>query len=288
MPSNSESLTFRPRARLLQLMGDQLIGSSRLAVFELVKNAYDADASNVRLTFHDLGTAAARIVIRDNGEGMSLDVITNVWLEPGADYRELQKQSNKRSTKFRRLPLGEKGVGRFAVHKLGTRIKLNTKQRGQPEYEVSIDWEEYAQHKYMDEATIHIEQSEVPHFKDKESGTEIEIAGLRTDWKQGDIRRLWRNVKSISSPTKAPESFNVELYVPQHENWLERLLDTCTLKSTRSAARETLRSQSKIAPNGGVFVSSDLISSLKPSGSSRKSAFARGTEKKGILFSVKP
>ncbi|WP_407148335.1 ATP-binding protein [Bradyrhizobium sp. ORS 86] len=226
MPTSSESLTFRPRARLLQLMGDQLIGSSRLAVFELVKNAYDADASNVRLTFHDLGTEAARIVIRDNGEGMSLDVITNVWLEPGADYRELQKQSNKRSPKFHRLPLGEKGVGRFAVHKLGTRIKVNTKQRGQPEYEVSIDWEEYAQHKYMDEAAIHIVQSKAPLFKHKESGTEIEISGLRTDWKQGDIRRLWRNVKSISSPTKAPESFNVELYVPRHESWLDGLLDT--------------------------------------------------------------
>jgi anti-sigma regulatory factor (Ser/Thr protein kinase) len=134
--------TFRPRARLLQLMGDQLIGSSRLAVFELVKNAYDADASRVRLTFHDLGTKDAKIVIRDNGEGMNLDVLTNVWLEPGADYRELQKQSNKRSEKFHRLPLGEKGVGRFAVHKLGTYIKLNTKQLEQSEYEVSIDWEE--------------------------------------------------------------------------------------------------------------------------------------------------
>lgn len=157
---------------------------------------------------------------------MSLDVITNVWLEPGADFRELQKQNNQRSAKFHRLPLGEKGVGRFAVHKLGTRIKLNTKQRGQPEYEVSIDWDEYAQHKYMDEAQIDVQQAKEPLFKDKESGTEIAISGLRNDWKQGDIRRLWRNVKSISSPTKAPEGFSVELLVPEHKNWLDGLLDT--------------------------------------------------------------
>ena len=94
MPSGFKEPKFRPRARLLQLMGDQLIGSSRLAVFELVKNAYDADASRVRLTFHDLGTKDGRIVIRDNGDGMDRHVITNVWLEPGADYREVQKQNN--------------------------------------------------------------------------------------------------------------------------------------------------------------------------------------------------
>lgn len=226
MATKLEPLKFRPRARLLQLMGDQLIGSSRLAVFELVKNAYDADASRVRITFHDLGSKEAKIVIRDNGEGMSLDVITNVWLEPGADYREVQRQSNKRSKKYHRLPLGEKGVGRFAVHKLGTRIKLNTRKEDQPEFEVSIDWEQYAQHRYMDEAAISVEESSTPLFKNKETGTQIEISGLRGDWKAGDIRRLWRNVKSISSPTKTPESFSVELYVPQHKEWLDGLLDT--------------------------------------------------------------
>lgn len=221
-----EQPKFRPRARLLQLLGDQLIGSSRLAVFELVKNAYDADASRVVLTFHDLDSENARIVIRDNGEGMSRDVITGVWLEPGADYRERQRRENKRSKKFHRLPLGEKGVGRFAVHKLGTRIKLNTKQADGPEYEVSINWADYARHKYMDEAVVSVEEAAVPILKPKSSGTQIEISGLRTQWKAGDIRRLWRNVKSISSPTRTPESFSVELNVPQHKDWLRGLLDT--------------------------------------------------------------
>ena len=207
-------------------MGDQLIGSSRLAVFELVKNAYDADASSVRLVFHDLGTANARITIRDNGEGMDRNILTNVWLEPGADFRERQRQNNERSEKFHRLPLGQKGVGRFAVHKLGTKIQLNTKKLGEPEFEVFVDWMKYAEHKYMDQAEISILESSKPVFKETESGTQIEISGLRTEWKMGDIRRLWRNVKSISSPTKTPEGFQVELYVPQHPDWLEGLLDT--------------------------------------------------------------
>jgi signal transduction histidine kinase len=217
---------FRPRARLLRLLGDQLIGSARLAVFELVKNSYDADASNVTLTFKDLEGETACIVIRDNGEGMDREIITNVWLEPGADYREIQRRENVRSKNFHRLPLGEKGVGRFAVHKLGSRIEVRTKKKNQPELTVVIDWEKFAQHRYMDQAPIEIHESSDPVFKSRESGTQIEISQLRSKWTRGDIRRLWRNVKSISSPTKSPESFQVELHVPDHQNWLEGLLDT--------------------------------------------------------------
>jgi signal transduction histidine kinase len=217
---------FRPRARLLQLLGDQLIGSARLAAFELVKNSYDADASLVTLTFKDLEGENARIVVRDNGEGMNREIITNVWLEPGADYREVQRKENVRSKKFHRLPLGEKGVGRFAVHKLGSHIELRTKQKNLPELTVSIDWKQYAQHRYMDQAPVDIQESSVPIFKSRESGTQIEISQLRSKWTRGDIRRLWRNVKSISSPTRSPESFQVELHVPDHQNWLMGLLDT--------------------------------------------------------------
>ena len=71
---------FRPRARVLQLLGDELIGSPRLAVFELVKNAYDADANEVvvRLELATVGDSA--IVVADDGEGTSLDVLRSVWL----------------------------------------------------------------------------------------------------------------------------------------------------------------------------------------------------------------
>jgi signal transduction histidine kinase/anti-sigma regulatory factor (Ser/Thr protein kinase) len=224
--NDSNPAKFRPRARLLQLLGDQLIGSSRLAVFELVKNAYDADASEVTLTFLDLGTEHAKIIIRDDGEGMDSEIITGVWLEPGSDYREAQRRDKTRSRRFHRLPLGEKGVGRFAVHKLGTRIELRTRRAKKSELTVLIDWEKYAKHKYMDEAVISVEESLQPLFKSKETGTQIEISGLRSEWKKEDIRRLWRNVKSISSPAKTPESFRVELKVPQHEEWLTGLLDT--------------------------------------------------------------
>jgi signal transduction histidine kinase len=220
-PSNK----FRPRARLLQLLGDQLISSGRLAVFELVKNAYDADASQVNITFQNLDQENAQIVVKDDGEGMSLNTLTEVWLEPGADYREKQRAENRTSTKYNRLPLGEKGVGRFAVHKLGTQIIVNTKCQDEDENTVSIDWDAYSQHRYMDQAPVNIQKSQNPVFSQKETGTQITISGLRNKWTRGDVRRLWRNVKSISSPTKSPESFEVNLSVPEHKDWLSGLLD---------------------------------------------------------------
>ena len=116
------SQPFRPWARVLQLLGDELIGSPRLAVFELVKNAYDADANEVvmhlELATHD----EPAITVADDGEGMSLDVLRSVWLVPGDDHRRRQRQGRRRSRRHHRLPLGEKGLGRFAVHKLGNRI----------------------------------------------------------------------------------------------------------------------------------------------------------------------
>src|SRR5688500_5716762 len=73
------SLPFRPRARLLQLLGDQLIGTPRLAVFELVKNAYDADASSVAITLNDIESPTASIAIEDDGEGMTLETLRDIW-----------------------------------------------------------------------------------------------------------------------------------------------------------------------------------------------------------------
>jgi len=96
-------LPFRPRARLLQLLGDQLIGSPRLAVFELVKNAYDADAEDVIVTLAGLESKSPTITVFDNGDGMTLDIIRDVWLVPAHDYRAIQRRAGKR-TKLNRLP----------------------------------------------------------------------------------------------------------------------------------------------------------------------------------------
>src|SRR5208283_66822 len=101
MPDYKESRqAFKPRARMLLLLGDQLIRDSGIAVFELVKNAYDADSPGATVTMSRVEERAlGRIVVKDSGTGMDWNTVTGVWLEPGTDYRSMQRESRQRTPK---------------------------------------------------------------------------------------------------------------------------------------------------------------------------------------------
>jgi anti-sigma regulatory factor (Ser/Thr protein kinase) len=218
--NHSEHFSFRPKARLLVLLGDQLIGSARLALFELVKNSYDADASIVTVELCDLDKEEPYIVIRDDGIGMSFEDIRDIWLVPGADHKLIAKQQLQRSPTFGRLPLGEKGLGRFAVHKLGEHILLASKQAGADhESVVQIDWQSLVSHEFLSDARVEVIKQPPEYFPDNKHGTAVVIANLRDKkWTRGDIRRAFRQVTSICSPFKGPKDFKVEFKVPGRES----------------------------------------------------------------------
>ena len=113
---SSTSIKIKAKSHILTLLGDELIGSDSLAIFELVKNAYDADAERVSVTFMDLDTPNQKIIIEDDGHGMNSKVIQDVWLTIGTDFK--RGKNRKQSPKFNRVSFGNKGVGRLAVHKL--------------------------------------------------------------------------------------------------------------------------------------------------------------------------
>lgn len=219
--------TFKPRARLLLLLGDQLIRDAGIAVFELVKNAYDADSPYARLTMsHVDEPARGEIVIEDAGTGMDLETITSVWLEPGTDYRVEQKERKKTTPRFHRVPIGEKGVGRFAAHKLGRRITLITKKSKRPEVVVQIDWEkDFEGKRYLSDVQLKVTQRIPRVFKGGKTGTRIEISNLRDIWTKGMVRDLARAVNAISSPFGGKGDFKTELILTDHEEWLVGLLD---------------------------------------------------------------
>jgi signal transduction histidine kinase len=224
--TRSENLPFKPRARMLLLLGEQLIRDPGIAVFELVKNAYDADATEVKVELNKVNDAeAGRIIIEDNGSGMDWDTVVNVWLEPGTDYREKQKAKGKRTPKFHRFPLGEKGVGRFAAHKLGRKVKLITKTRSSPEVIVEVDWAEFGSKKYLSETNVHVSQAPATHFVGKESGTRIEVSDLREPMARGTVRQIQRAVTSICSPFKEPSEFVAVLKVTPESSQLAGLLN---------------------------------------------------------------
>ena len=225
----SLSLPFRPRARLLQLLGDQLIGSARLAVFELVKNAYDADAETVTVTLNDMETPTASILVEDDGEGMSLDIIRDIWLVPGHDHRERQRRAMKRTTKGR-LPLGEKGVGRFAAHKLGNRIEVITRSANEPECVVAIDWANLIAQRDLSDALVQVFTRDPAVFRGVGSGTCIRISELRDNWTRGELRRLQRQITAIASPfADRSDRFTAKLEAPGYDDWLNDIPDATTM-----------------------------------------------------------
>ena len=225
MNQTKVTATFKPRARMLILLGDQLIRDAGLAVFELVKNAYDADATECVVTLNSIGSAEGSIVVEDDGIGMDLDTIRNVWLEPGTDFRTKQKEARTRSPRFHRIPLGEKGVGRFAVHKLGRFIELVTRKRGEREIVVKIEWKDFERGKYLADVPVTI-RGDPETFQGRRSGTQIVVSDLRDkNWTRGKVRDLHRAISSICSPFDEPADFKARLELTPASDWLDGLLD---------------------------------------------------------------
>ena len=224
------NLQFRPRARILQLLGDELIGSPRLAVFELVKNAYDADAETVRVILNDIERRDASIVVADDGDGMTFETIRDIWLVPGHDHRARQRKALRR-TRLKRLPLGEKGVGRFAAHKLGNRIELVTRAKAETECVVSINWAELIRQPHLSDAMVQVIARDPVVFREGNTGTRITISELRErKWTRGEVRRLQRQITSIASPfTSRSDRFETRFEAPGHEDWVEGVPDVNVL-----------------------------------------------------------
>lgn len=235
---------FKPKAHILRLLGEELIKSPIMAIYELVKNSYDADSSKVLVSFKDIeDSEKSLITIEDDGTGLTSEIIENIWLEPGTDHRKpIDENGNRiinRSPVFNRVPMGEKGVGRFAVHKLGNTIKLVTRpanvikctdgewKKYVLDYEIilSIDWVAFSQSKYLDEIPI-AWQTETDkskfHFSE-DSGTLIEVSALKEPWSRRMARSLKRDVVSMLSPKNNESEFKVNLEFANE--WLDDFPD---------------------------------------------------------------
>jgi signal transduction histidine kinase len=210
---------------LLQL-GDQLIRNESIALVELVKNAYDADASYADISMENLhNREEACIIIKDDGWGMDKETILNIWLEPGSDSKSQIIEANRRSPKGR-LPIGEKGIGRFGVHKLGDEIEMITKKKDGNEISIRINWNLFTKNKYLCDIPISVIERKAPiDFSENESGTIIIIKQLRKDWTRGEIRNIKRTINALSSPFESNDSFSTRFKVLGHEEWLSGMID---------------------------------------------------------------
>src|SRR5450830_628950 len=113
---------FSVDSALLRELGEKLVSTVHVALAELVKNAYDADATEVRVSIAPGPTGGPAIVVEDNGAGMTPKEVANFWMRIGTTNKEDQPTSNR----YGRPRTGKKGVGRFACRRLGSRLELET------------------------------------------------------------------------------------------------------------------------------------------------------------------
>ncbi|MBR5080813.1 MAG: sensor histidine kinase [Bacteroidales bacterium] len=225
------SLKIRPYARLLTMLGEQLIRNEQIALAELIKNAYDADADWVKISFVGFETKKdsvdfeiskdSKIIIEDNGFGMERPIIENSWMNPATPNKKL-KEKESITTNKGRIIQGEKGIGRFAVLKLGRKIVITTRPIGkEEEYRVTYDFSKYdddflkedgkEKELFLDQLSVDLQES-VPkyfverkvvvnnkEFSDNNHGTIIEISDLKGSWDYDKIDRVNKESQKLES-----------------------------------------------------------------------------------------
>ena len=255
---SEESVNFVADARLISVLGEQLIGSEKVGILELVKNAYDAGAGICTVTLEavpglepDLRTKTEYhslqgpiIEVSDDGTGMSRDDLVDGWLRPATARRARVKErlrseraeAERRGSQSEfdalveqlkeahggRLPLGEKGIGRLATHRLGRFLWLRTKIKADSlEWELKIDWSLFD---LLGEEPIDLDEVSLPlrhqtptrDYGVTDCGTVICCYGGRSgyQWTQEQVVDVGRSVIALRSPWRGPKGFEPRFVSP--------------------------------------------------------------------------
>lgn len=202
-----ENLTLKWRfdVSTFRLIGRDLITDRVTALFELVKNCYDANAQHVNVIFENIGAGKSQSVIRieDDGYGMSFEDIRDKWMVIGTSSKRTHPYSPE---PYHRKCVGEKGIGRFAVDKLGDNVSIITKKCGADQWlKVDIDWTSYyhGSENEMD-SRLFTDMENTYSYQDaaslNESGTKLVITFIREPWTKKEIEHLIHEISKIVSP----------------------------------------------------------------------------------------
>jgi signal transduction histidine kinase len=202
------TIAFRPRARLLKLIGEELISDDVVAVSELVKNAHDADALTVTVSFRGVTAQGGQIEVRDDGCGMDLQTLLGRWMEPAASTKV---GAGCRVTPRGRRVLGEKGVGRFAADKLARNLELISRRNGRSdEIRAVIDWDLFDDgDRMLADVRNHWEVRRAQLIR--QHGTVLRLSGLRGVWNERMFRRLSIRLGRLLSPFRERDQFTIRI-----------------------------------------------------------------------------
>lgn len=190
---DNNNIRFTVDAGVIDRLGNELVARQETAVSELVKNSYDADSVEVSLTFIKSSDIGGRLIISDDGEGMTRDQLINGFMR----ISSTDKIQNPYSEIFKRKRAGQKGIGRFAVQRLGAKLTIITQTECDDNaLIVTIDWNKYENNHELHNITNLLESSE----KKRKKGTTLIIDGLRDKWTEAAIKRIYRYVGDILQP----------------------------------------------------------------------------------------
>ena len=228
-------MQFKVSSALKDLVGKDLITNDNVAIFELVKNSYDAYATKVEIKFSD-----NEIVIADNGKGMSFDDLKNKWLflgysakKDGTEDADNDVKQKSYRDKIKRHYAGAKGIGRFSCDRLGKHLSLTTKSEDSHTIEtIIVDWTDFEIDQKKEFAQInveHISQKKSHIFPlNSETGTILKISDLndkKLPWNRKRLLELKRSLEKLINPLSETNDFIIEIICEKETDEDKRVRD---------------------------------------------------------------
>lgn len=222
----SEKLHFKVSAGLKNIIGKELINDKFIAIFELVKNSYDAGAKKVTIKFENIYGDCPQISIIDDGKGMSKDDIINKWLFVA--YSEKKNNTYRDKIKSRRNYAGAKGVGRFSCDRLGEVVHLYSKTKKDIDTNfVKINWSDFEETDSQEFQEIEVDYELTKDRILDESGTAIIIKELREKWDRAELLQLKKSLTQLVNPEAGEnyDKFDIFLEVIEEETTDKELIE---------------------------------------------------------------
>jgi signal transduction histidine kinase len=206
---SEERVHFKVHPRVFSALGSELVTDEIVALIELVKNSYDAFASRAIVQIGHNEELGQYISIIDNGSGMNRKTIEDVWFTLATPNKLLNTNAEK-DTKKRRVT-GEKGLGRFASAKLGSKFEMITKAVQSQAWKVTVDWDEVVTSEDMSKCSAMIEDyNDALPFEDENStGTAILIYKLGINWEFNMLDDLRDSLSRLVSPFNKDQEFEL-------------------------------------------------------------------------------
>lgn len=218
-------MEFRISSGLKDIIGRELITDDLVAIFELVKNSYDAGAKNVKLIFENIAggvNAKSRIYVVDDGKGMSREELEKKWLFVGYSEKKIAENPINIKQKSGRIAAGSKGIGRFSCDKLGSNLSLYTRSKMDKfTSHLTVIWDEFEKDQGTEFQKIKIDFKEgefnLKHSFPSKTGTILEISGLREGWDHGKLLKLKRYLQRLINPTNIDKSDQLQISIDAKE-----------------------------------------------------------------------